>query len=296
MKNEALHLRRGTARAGVVALLGLVGALGGCVSQQDYDQLTVENRTLTNRNQELRAALDECQSAQSALSSNRGNSAQTIGQLQSTISQQNDLISQYESTIGELERQLQGISFGPLDAATDAALADLAASNPGLLTYDSRSGMLRFASDLTFASGSDQVSANAKQALSQLSQILKGSAASQYDLVIVGHTDSEQPSATTRQRHPTNMHLSAHRAISVRSELMSLGISGGKIQAAGWGEHRPLVPNTASGNTPANRRVEIYLGRSIGGTAGGAPAGASNTGAVGIDRDTPPDRQPAITK
>ena len=27
----------------------------------------------------------------------------------------------------------------------------------------------------------------------------------------------------------------------------------------GWGEFRPLVANSGNGNTPANRRVEIYL-------------------------------------
>ena len=75
---------------------------------------------------------------------------------------------------------------------------------------------------------------------------------------------------------------------------MGLGIAASKIEAAGWGEERPLVPNTSTGNTPANRRVEIYLGRSVGGAGGGAsPTGASG---VGVDRETPPDRQPGITK
>lgn len=75
---------------------------------------------------------------------------------------------------------------------------------------------------------------------------------------------------------------------------MTLGIAASKIEAAGWGEERPLVPNAPNGNTPANRRVEIYLGRSVGGQG----MGASPTGAAvpGVDRETPPDRQPAITK
>lgn len=291
MKTQRRIARRGLARAGL--LVGLVAALGGCVSQQDYDRLLVENRTLTNRNQELQATLDEANAARDAMSDSRRFGDSTIGQLQDQLRQKDALIGDYESTIQDLERRLQGVAFGPLDAATDAALAQLAASHPDLLSYDSQQGMLRFNSDLTFASGSDEVSPAARDTLAALANILKGSSASQYDLIIVGHTDSQRISANTAQRHPTNMHLSCHRAISVRKELMNLGIAGGKIEAAGWGEERPLVPNAANGNTPANRRVEIYLGRSVGGAGGGAvPAG----GTAPVNQETPPDRQPGITK
>lgn len=287
---------RRRARAAILTLVGLAACLGGCVNQKDYDRLVLENRTLGNRNQELQAALDECNAARDALGDSRRFGDSTIGQLQSQLRDKDALLSEYEAAIKDLESRLQGFGFGPLDAATDAALAQLAAAHPDLLTYDSAQGMLRFNSDLTFASGSDEVSSGARSTLSQLANILKGSSASQYDLIIVGHTDSQRISANTAQRHPTNMHLSCHRAISVRKELMGLGIAGSKIEAAGWGEERPLVPNTSSGNTPANRRVEIYLGRSVGGAGGGAsPSGAGAAG-VGVDRETPPDRQPGITK
>jgi len=276
----------------------LAGTLTGCVSQPDYDRLVIENRTLTNRNQELQASLDECRNAQNAISSSVTQGDQTISSLNQQIAQQNDLIAQYEQTIEDLQKQMQGISFGPLDAATDAALAQLAASNPDLLTYDSQSGMLRFNSDLTFDSGSDAVKASARETLSKFADILKNSGASQYDLIIVGHTDSQVPGAATRRKHPTNMHLSAHRAIAVRNALVGMGIPASRIEAAGWGAQRPLVPNNPDGNTPANRRVEIYIGRSVGGSAS-APAPSSSNASpsgVGIDRATPPDRQPAITK
>ena len=32
-----------------------------------------------------------------------------------------------------------------------------------------------------------------------------------------------------------------------------------RLLVAGWGESHPAVPNSASGNTPQNRRVEIYF-------------------------------------
>lgn len=289
--NKRSNKARRLARVGAAA--ALAAALGGCVSQQDYDRLLVENRTLTNRNQELQASLDECEAAREAMSDTRRTGDVTIGQLQDQLRQKDALLADYEAAIRDLESRMQGLSFGPLDPATDAALAALAAQHPNLLTYDSQRGMLRFNSDLTFGSGSDEVSSGARETLSALAGILKGGAAAQYELIIVGHTDSQRISAATAQRHPTNMHLSCHRAISVRRELMNMGVSGEKMQAAGWGEERPLVPNAANGNTPANRRVEIYLGRSVGGGgAGSAPGG----GSAGVDRETPPDRQPGITK
>jgi len=306
MNNHATHTSRNTPKVHpnlrpmiltLLAAAGVMGALGGCVSQPEYDGLVVENRTLTTRNQELQAALDESEAAQNALSSTVQGGDQTISSLQDQLQKQNSLIADYESTITDLEKKMQGISFGPLDAATDAALAELATNNPSLLTYDSNTGMLRFSSDLTFDSGSDAVKASAKQTLAKLADILKASSASQYDLIIVGHTDSQVPGANTRKKHPSNMYLSAHRAIAVRQVLIGLGIPASKIEAAGWGEQRPLVPNNPDGNTPANRRVEIYLGRTVGGSGSAAPAaGAPAAGSVGIDRETPPDRQPAITK
>jgi hypothetical protein len=94
-----------------------------------------------------------------------------------------------------------------------------------------------------------------------------------YEVNIVGHTDSQRISDATARRHPTNMHLSCHRAISVRSVLASMGVPAGRMEAAGWGEFRPMVANTSSGNTPQNRRVEIYLSL----PKGGESASAMNT-------------------
>jgi chemotaxis protein MotB len=60
--------------------------------------------------------------------------------------------------------------------------------------------------------------------------------------------------------HPTNWHLSVHRAISVENLMESNGVSPTRISVKGYGEYRPLEANEAGkkGN-PKNRRVEIYL-------------------------------------
>ena len=62
----------------------------------------------------------------------------------------------------------------------------------------------------------------------------------------------------SRQAHPTNLHLSVHRAIAVRNALVKSGVDATQVRVAGDGEFHPLVTN-ATGGTAENRRVEIYL-------------------------------------
>jgi chemotaxis protein MotB len=126
----------------------------------------------------------------------------------------------------------------------------------------------------------------AKESLSALADVLNADEAAGYEIRIVGHTDSAVPSAATRQRHPSNMHLSVHRAIAVRNQLAGLGVPTDRMYAAGWGEHRPAVPNTPTGNTPENRRVEIFLTGTTAGSGGGMSGSGADAGTpANVDRE-----------
>lgn len=278
------------ARAALLCAAAVLSALvlGGCVGQQSYDQLSDANRSLTERNHllqgenaQMRSELDierrNRQQAEAAAAAERQARAALQSKLDEFGIKYDDLVSRM-GTIA-------------LDPMTDQALAQLARQYPDLISYDAELGMLRFNADLTFASGSDAVSDAAKKSLSALAGILNTSAALGYDVHIVGHTDAQRISASTAQRHPTNMHLSCHRAISVRRELEGLGVAAVRMMSAGWGEQRPTVPNTPSGNTPQNRRVEIFLRPSTRTSASesvGTPAS--------IDREAPPARPADINK
>ncbi len=69
-------------------------------------------------------------------------------------------------------------------------------------------------------------------------------------ITIEGHTDS-RGSATA------NKILSNERAKSVRSYLISKGISPKRIQAVGYGESRPIASNKTDIGKKKNRRIEI---------------------------------------
>lgn len=262
-----------TTRAMLAGLLALAGGLGGCVSQQAYDDVVRENRALKSRNVELQGRESDLESTLAGLRRQLDAPNDAMAGMEDANALALQRLNQAMQTIADLEAQLDGMEFSKLDPVTDDALRRLAGRYPNLIRYDADRGMLQFASDLTFASGSADVQAQAKNSLAALADILKSNEALGYDVRVVGHTDSQRISSKTQQRHPTNMHLSAHRAISVRSELVSLGVPESRVMAAGWGEFRPVVPNSANGNTPANRRVEIYL---FPGTGGGSSFGVTN--------------------
>lgn len=267
----------------IVGACLLALGLGGCVNQQEYDRLVDTNRSLTATNADLQAQLDDSARLVSSLRGQTGSASDTMASLQSANDDLRRQLADTQAQLEQIENQMANMQFGQLDPVTDRALRELAARYPGLVSYDSERGMLRFASDLTFDSGSAVVKSDAAESLRALAQILNSNDAAPYDVRIVGHTDAQPISSRTAQQHPTNMHLSVHRAIAVREALKGLGVASGRMEAAGWGEFRPAVPNAANGNTPANRRVEIYLVR--GGGSGAGVEAAPTTGSINIDRD-----------
>jgi outer membrane protein OmpA-like peptidoglycan-associated protein len=69
---------------------------------------------------------------------------------------------------------------------------------------------------------------------------------------VEGHTDSVGSSAY-------NEGLSERRASSVGSYLRSLGVSGSRIRAIGYGESSPRATNDTASGRQLNRRVEIHI-------------------------------------
>jgi hypothetical protein len=63
------------------------------------------------------------------------------------------------------------------------------------------------------------------------------------------HTDSQGAGAY-------NLRLSEDRANAVAAALVARGIDAGRLAAAGYGETRPIAPNTTAEGRAANRRVE----------------------------------------
>lgn len=279
MKNGVLI---GGRRLGLfcAALCGL--SMVGCANTT-VDNLETTNRTLKERNNTLQADLEEARAEADILRTQRREADATISQQNEQITALRTQLAGANDKFNQFNDRLTGIEFADLDPETDAALRDIAARFPNTVTYDASKGMLRFSSDLTFDSGSDAVRPEAEESLGALAEVLMTTSGASYEIHIVGHTDSQRIGSATAQWHPTNLHLACHRAISVRRFLINSGVPPQKVMAAGWGEHRPVVPNTGTGNTPQNRRVEIFLTKSSEGFAGGAVPTNTPSRVTGVD-------------
>ena len=148
----------------------------------------------------------------------------------------------------------------PLPVELSTMLEDFA-EREKMVTYDSSRGIIKFESDLLFERGSDKVVPAAREAVESLCKILNSKEGKKFDIIIAGHTDDMRiAKPATRQKHPTNWHLSAHRGISVLDVMAQSKIASERLSIRGFGEFRPIAPNKPNkkGN-PQNRRVEIYI-------------------------------------
>ena len=238
----------------------LVLMAAGCVPQDRYDSLLTANRSyqeqLAAAEADRDAARNDLEIARSGVDRIRSENEVLRGQVNALGGELEQLQAASEQALEEVA----SLELAALPQGITRALSDLAARRPDLLQFDANLGMVRFASDVTFGLGSDALSSDAQTAIGQIASVLKLDEASGLAIEVVGHTDNVpigQPQ--TREKHPTNLHLSVHRAISVQRALVDAGITASRVKVAGYGETRPIVPNPARGGAAANRRVEVYL-------------------------------------
>jgi len=234
-------------------------SLGGCISKAEFDKCVRRNGIQQERIEALEAAqeteklrADKILQEFDLYRKQSGLSALKIEALQSALAAKS----------AEIERLLNQVGQIALPLELSSALSDWAAKSGGdLVSYDESKGIVRFKSDLLFDKGDDTVQTAFLGPLEELSRILNMEAAKEFDVLIVGHTD-DLPilRSETRAKHPTNWHLSAHRAISVQRVFAEANLPSTRLAVMGFGEYRPLEPNKPNqkGN-PMNRRVEIYI-------------------------------------
>jgi chemotaxis protein MotB len=120
------------------------------------------------------------------------------------------------------------------------------------------------------------VTPKAKDVIARFAQILNSPTASGYELIVAGHTDNTNVvnPATIQAGHKNNWYLSAHRAISVGSELQQHRVSAQRMGVTGYADQRPIASNSSESGKAQNRRVEVLiLPTQVRGS--GAPAVAS---------------------
>ncbi|MGR6837076.1 OmpA/MotB family protein [Syntrophomonas erecta] len=124
-----------------------------------------------------------------------------------------------------------------------------------IMVYEQERGLvISFKDTLLFASGSDELTPQARELIRQLGGAL--SHLPNY-IRVEGHTDN-LPIRTNK--FPSNWELSVLRASNVVHVLNEdAGLPAEKLSVIGYGEYRPLVPNDSSINRAMNRRVDIVI-------------------------------------
>ena len=104
---------------------------------------------------------------------------------------------------------------------------------------------------LRFKSGSSQLSANGKEQLKKVAQILKEYPENR--IAIQGHTDSSGKASV-------NQMLSESRALAVQNTFRAYGVPAKCIvEAKGFGEEFPVADNKTRAGRNTNRRVELVI-------------------------------------
>ncbi len=113
---------------------------------------------------------------------------------------------------------------------------------------------IRLGDNILFDPGKAELKPQAFPILKAVADVVKNDFK---QIFVEGHTDNV-PIHTSK--YPSNWELSAARALSVVRYLHYVeGIDAARLAAVGYGEYRPLVPNTTPENRAKNRRVEIYI-------------------------------------
>ena len=253
-------------RLATVAVTSIVSALlfigSGCVSEQQYKDLKIRNaaqqRQIAELESQLQAANLQLDQLKRQLDAMGGKGNIEMTSLQQKVAALEDELAKKKALIEAMQKQLIG---GVQLPAELTSMLEEWAKGSDLVTFDPNRGVVKFKSDLLFEKGSDDVAPAAAESVKTLCRILNTEQAKEFDIIIAGHTD-DLPilKPETKEKHPTNWYLSAHRALKVLDVMTNSGIVSERASIRGFGEFRPIVPNELGkkGN-PQNRRVEIYI-------------------------------------
>jgi chemotaxis protein MotB len=272
----------------MLLLVAALGLAGGCVAQGEYDRMQRQYRTAQEQIVDLQGQLEEKRSQIRALKRQKSQNPELEEQIAALEEDKQRLQQALSQAKSKIQQQQQGP--GVLPDRVNEQLARLAENNPEL-TFNEDKGMVKFQTDFTFDLGSAEVSDEGKSTIQEVAQVLNSQAAEEFEIRIVGHTDAvpiEKPS--TKANHPTNWHLSVHRAIAIKDVLEGANVTPQRMGVAGYGPYRPLVPHGEDGEAKQNRRVELYLvqrSRGAGAPSGGANVGGSGGGSTGGGQSSP---------
>jgi flagellar motor protein MotB len=108
-----------------------------------------------------------------------------------------------------------------------------------------------------FSSGQDMMSNELRTVVKDI--VTKLMAFPDHHIRVEGHTDNLPVSSISSKRYHDNYELSFLRAKAVAFLLEEYGVSKERISIIGFGDTRPIAPNTTKEGRAQNRRVEVRV-------------------------------------
>jgi chemotaxis protein MotB len=152
------------------------------------------------------------------------------------------------------EREIE--SFEETRRRIEAALAARGLEGSVRFTIDERGLVVSIVTDeIVFASGSARLERSGREVVDAIGPVLDELP---NDLSVDGHTNSVPTNGA--RGYATNWELSVARAVTVLRHLSEVdGIPAERLTATGYGEQRPLLPDSDPRALAANRRVEVVV-------------------------------------
>ncbi len=221
-----------------------VGQLNGSVADLDG-----ANATLTG---ERDAALGDIAMLQQKLDS-------AGGQIESLSVERDDLQQQISDAAAREQSTRDATLAVRAEIEQKLLAAGVTAASVSAID-DDRAVAITLGSGDLYQVGSASLSPQGNAVLSNVGSVVTGY--SDWNVDVVGHTDSQGIGAELRKRYPTNWELSTARAsAAVRYLASKSGVDADKLSARGLGDTRPLATNETAQGREQNRRVDFILRR-----------------------------------
>ncbi|MFB6355679.1 MAG: OmpA family protein [bacterium] len=234
-------------------LIILAGSLvAGCATQK---QLEVKQNYIEELRTKNKSLKKKVKSLQSKLERRNEKLARARNQTDTQTYKQ----EKQRKKIKKLRKQLKKIKekrIQKLAKRNKQLQKDLQSIKEGRTRREGKNVIVSLDSKILFPLGEATLKPKARETLNKIASILKKYP--ERRVVVEGHTDTVP--VHPESHYEDNWLLSAARAVSVVRYLTEThSLPPKRFTAAGYGEHKPLKPNTTKQNRQLNRRVEIVL-------------------------------------
>lgn len=247
-------------------LLGLFVLLSvaGCASATRVTELESENRALLAQTRAQTTEIENLRSHSRKVVDELARTEAVLAKMEADAERQQLLMAAYQRERELVHQQLahwtppdqlppSPRSIGQLEALSQRVSA---------IRFDRATAVGKLETDVMFDSGKTELKAGAVQSLRNLAKALQSPETGDLRVVVVGHTDSRPVAGRPlRDELPTNLHLSAARALAVADCLREAGLSEDRLSIVGFGAQWPAAGSLPSQADPRQneRRVEVCV-------------------------------------